>query len=151
MADAIIHFGPLEDVTQVGPIINFKVGSPPVSLTITDSTQRAQAYSSSTLIPPLFGAGDYVAVAVRASGTGHVLLAYRKIGLRGPAHPVNLGFLCVALGCCVLGATLSFAMSGFTSGLGYLALWAIAGIPLGLRLISVLNATKQLQIWQPPV
>jgi hypothetical protein len=151
MANATILFGPLEDVTQVGSIINFKVGSPPVSLTINDSTQRAQRYTSANLIPPLFSAGDYVAVAVRPAGLGHVLLAYRKIGLRGPAHPVNLGFLSVALGCCVLGATLSFAMSGFTSGLGYLALWAIVGIPVGLRLVSVLNATKQLQAWQPPV
>jgi hypothetical protein len=108
----------------------------------------------SALTVPPFESNEYIAVVVRRAmvpGSHYIALAYRRLGLRAPAHAASLvlpswGILLGFMG--ALNFILFPAPSPVLVAASLLAsLFGIAGI---VRLIGSLKARRLLAAWGPP-
>jgi hypothetical protein len=118
----------------------FGIGTPAVSV-----------YLSSAGSPP-FGSNEYVAVAVRRGLLlpRNVALAYRLVGLNGPAEPAGLGFTLLSGIFGLMGVTNLIVFPHSTTKSLALSLLLIAiGLLSARRLYEIWSAKRLLSKWEP--
>lgn len=146
--DIEIRTGVVREVQDNGAGIAFKLGNPPLLLSI-GAVPRLGRRSTVTVVPNAVSAGEYIAVAVRPSllpQFNYALLAYKRPG--GAVHPANFTlakWILVGSGCVMLASI--FAGSPTKS----VALFAVAGlvaISCAFRLLAVRKGVQLLRRWQ---
>lgn len=151
MAAIEILSGMASEVSDTGAGIAFHIGTPPISVTIGAPSKRM---SLGFFQPPSISESEWMAVAVCLTawqGAGYVLLSYRRLSMRGSAHPANFGIAACLLALSAFGIAKSVLADNLSTSSAYAACSVALAIPCVLRLLSVRKATRLLQNWQAPV
>jgi hypothetical protein len=151
MAAIAIRSGMASEVSDTGAGIAFRIGTPPISVTIGAPSKRM---SLGFFQPPSISENEWMAVAVLLTawrGTGHVLLSYRRLSMRESARPANFWVAACLLALSAFGIARSVLADNFSTSSVYAACSVLLAIPCVVRLLSVRKATRLLQNWQAPV
>jgi hypothetical protein len=151
MAAIEIRSGKASEVSYTGAGIAFRIGDPPISVSIGALPMLA---TSGMFAPPPIKENEWIAVAVQPTawlGSGYALLSYRRLGLGGPSRPANFSLAAWLLGLSAFGIAMSLPAKNLSTAIGHAACFVLLAIPCALRLLSVRKATRLLQNWHATV
>lgn len=150
MREIEIYSGFAQDVFNNGAGVSFKLGSPPIALALWRIPRRN---ALNALAPPPIAPNEWLAVAVRRSnfsGSGYVLLALRRLGLRGDAEAANATLAAWLLALGIAGAAASSLADSAAQVFSYATCFLLLIALCVFRIFSVRRATRLLQAWKDP-